>query len=266
MCSVSWWRGGGGLIVVMNRDERRDRAPARPPRRWPGHGGSGGFTAPVDGEAGGTWIAARDSGLVLALLNHHPERDAGVGGRGRRSRLGPAGAPARLSRGSHVVTTVPARVSRGHLVTALAAESRVPDAARLRAAGLASFAPFRLLVAGPSTPPRVFTWNGASLTARRLDPRRGFHTSSSWNGRAVVAWRQARFRAFLRRHPRPTRADLLAFHAGADAPRGTPWAIRMSREDARTVSTTVVDAGGAGVTMRYRALREPAARASRALR
>jgi hypothetical protein len=246
MCSVSWSRGSGGLIVVMNRDERRDRAPARRPRRWPGAGvaGRGGFTAPVDGEAGGSWIAARDSGVVLALLNHQP---------GSRSRHGAGGGMHRPG-GSRGGPRVPLpRVSRGLLLTTLAAESRVPDAARLRSAGLASFAPFRLFVAGPSTPPRVFTWNGATLASRRLDPRRGFLTSSSWNPRAVIAARQATFRAFARRHRQPTRADLLALHASADHPRGTPWAICMSREDACTVSTTVVDVGPGGVSMRYRA-------------
>ena len=76
MCSVSWSRARGGLIVVMNRDERRDRAAACRPRRWPGDGESGGFTAPVDGDAGGTWIAVRETGVVLALLNHQPARPA----------------------------------------------------------------------------------------------------------------------------------------------------------------------------------------------
>src|SRR5688500_1566544 len=121
MCSVSWIRGGGALVVVMNRDERHDRPAARPPRRWPGAGG--GFTAPEDGLAGGSWIAARDSGVVLALLNHRPQ-----GG----------------SRGRPIPATL--RRSRGHLVTALAAEATVPDPARVRACGLASFEPFRLFV------------------------------------------------------------------------------------------------------------------------
>jgi hypothetical protein len=137
-------------------------------------------------------------------------------------------------------------------VTALAAETRVPDAARLRAAGLDAFAPFQLFIAGPAIPPRAFTWNGATLIARRLDPRCGFLTSSSWNPRAVIAARHATFRAFVRRHE-PTREALLALHASAADPRGTPWAICMSRPDARTVSTTVVTAGRDGVTMDYRA-------------
>ena len=111
----------------MNRDERRDRAPARPPRRW--RGADGGFTAPVDGDAGGTWIAAKDSGVVLALLNHQAPDDSGVVG---------TPAPGR-------------RISRGLLVDdAGGANAAPPDAARLRAAGLRSYAPFRLFVAGPS--------------------------------------------------------------------------------------------------------------------
>jgi len=230
MCSVSWVRRRGSLVVVMNRDERRDRAPARPPRKW--RGAAGGFVAPVDGDAGGTWIAARASGVVLALLNHQMS----TGGAPR------AGVP---------------RVSRGRLVTALAAESGVPDAARLRAEGLASFAPFRLFVVGPRLAPRVFTWTGAALSSRRLDPHVGFLTSSSWNPRAVLPARQARFRSFRRAVGTPTRATLIAFHDQTVAPRGPAYAVRMARADARTVSRTVVERGAGGVSMTYRAWPDP---------
>ena len=226
MCSVSWVRRRGSLVVVMNRDERRDRAPARPPRKW--RGAAGGFVAPVDGDAGGTWIAARDSGVVLALLNHHAPIDAAP-------RAGVS------------------RVSRGRLVTALAAEAAVPDAARLRAEGLTSFAPFRLFVIGPRLAPRVFTWTGAALSSRRLDPQVGFLTSSSWNPRAVIPARQARFRAFRRAVGTPTRAALIAFHDGGKAARGPAYAVCMSRADARTVSRTVVEWRAGRVSMAYQA-------------
>jgi hypothetical protein len=233
MCSLSWLRGGGRLLVVMNRDERLDRAPAQPPQRWAEYA----FTAPRDPDGGGTWIAVRDSGLVIALLNHHPPARPGRAVARRRTGL-----------------------SRGRLVTALAAEAGVPDAARLRRSMLEAFAPFRLFVAGPRAAPAVFTWDGARLSARRLDPRLGFLTSSSWNPRAVLPARHARFRAFVRQHGgRPSRAALVAFHADAGHPRGGAWAIRMTRDDAGTVSTTVVEAGQAGVRMRYRA-RRPASR------
>jgi hypothetical protein len=226
MCSLSWVRRRGSLVVVMNRDERHDRAPARPPRRWRVVGG--GFTAPVDGDAGGTWIAARDSGVVVALLNHHASSAAAP----------PAGAR---------------RISRGRLVTALAGGDGIPDAARLRAEGLAAFAPFRLFVIGPRLAPRVFTWTGTALSSRRLDPQVGFLTSSSWNPHAVIAARQARFRAFRRVVGTPTRAELIAFHDQAETPRGRAYAVRMSRTDARTVSRTVVEWRAGRVSMAYQA-------------
>ena len=206
--------------MVMNRDERHDRAPAKAPRRWPA-----GFLAPVDADAGGTWIAARPDGVVLALLNHHD----GVSP--------PAGQP---------------RLSRGTIVATLAAATGVPDARALRACGLASYAPFRLLVIGRRGTPRVFTWNGTRLTSRRLAARAGFLTSSSWNSRRVIAARQARFRRFLREHPTPTRVDIETLLREDTDPRGTPWAICMTRDDARTVSRTIVDATGERPTMAYR--------------
>jgi hypothetical protein len=220
MCSVSWTRRGGGLVVVMNRDERHDRGRARPPRRWPG-----GFLAPVDADAGGTWIAVRPDGVVVALLNHH----AGD--------VPAAGRP---------------RVSRGTLVATLASAPGIPGVRALRACGLASYAPFRLLVIGRRGTPRVFTWNGARLTSRRLPARVGFVTSSSWNSRRVIAARQARFRRFLREHPAPTRLDLVALHEEDTDPRGTAWAICMTRGDARTVSRTIVEATSDRPTMTYR--------------
>jgi hypothetical protein len=159
-----------------------------------------------------------------------------------------------------------ARVSRGRLVTALAAGRRRPDGDALRAAGLTTYAPFRLLVIGRTRTPVVYTWNGERLTSRALDARTGFLTSSSWNSRRVIAARQARFRGFLRAHPTPSGADLAALHAETDAARGTPWAISMSRDDARTVSLTIVQVGAAAATMIYRARahQPPAGRTARA--
>ena len=230
MCSVSWTRRSGALVVAMNRDERHDRAPARPPRRW-----RDGFLAPVDGEAGGTWIAARRDGVVLALLNHHAGQ-APVAGR--------------------------SRISRGRLVTTLAAGGRRPDTAAVRASGLAAYAPFRLLVIGATGTPMVYTWNGRRLTSRRLRGRAGFLTSSSWNPSSVIQARHARFRALRRAHPSPTRAELVAFHRQAADGRGPAWAVCMWRNDARTVSLTVVEARAGRVRMVYaplgRELREPA--------
>ena len=211
---------------------------------------SGGFTAPVDGDAGGTWIAARDSGVVLALLNHQPARPVT-----QRRDVRPDASPAarrRVDGHRRRVRRRRAPAAAGWSPT-LAAERAIPDAARLRAAGLAAFAPFRLFVAGPSAAAARVHLERRGAVVAPPGSTRGFLTSSSWNSRAVIPARQARFRRFARDHRQPTRADLVAFHARTDDPRGRRGRFCMAREDACTVSTTVVEAGTGGVSMRYRA-------------
>lgn len=73
MCTLILIREPGLLRVGANRDERLDR-PAGPPRRWT-FGPRAGL-APVDLEAGGTWIGVNDRGVFAALTNRFgvPER------------------------------------------------------------------------------------------------------------------------------------------------------------------------------------------------
>src|SRR4051794_17141205 len=71
---------GQPLVVVANRDERLDRA-SSPPSIWPG-----GFLAPRDDVAGGTWLGVNPSGVFVGITNRY---------------LGPQD-PARLSRGAIV--------------------------------------------------------------------------------------------------------------------------------------------------------------------
>jgi uncharacterized protein with NRDE domain len=72
------------LVVMANRDERLSR-PSRPPS-WRIHGSTRVF-APVDDEAGGTWIGLSEGGLVAAITN----------------RFGAAPDPERASRGTLVL-------------------------------------------------------------------------------------------------------------------------------------------------------------------
>jgi hypothetical protein len=53
--------------VMMNRDEKRLRMSGRAPELFEGGGVLA--LAPVDAQEGGTWIAANEFGLVLALMN-----------------------------------------------------------------------------------------------------------------------------------------------------------------------------------------------------
>jgi uncharacterized protein with NRDE domain len=56
---------GYPLVVVANRDEQLDRA-SSPPFVWPG-----GFLAPCDDVAGGTWLGINDKGVVVGITNRY---------------------------------------------------------------------------------------------------------------------------------------------------------------------------------------------------
>src|SRR4051812_17802145 len=115
MCTVSFLPREHGFCLAMNRDEKRARVEALPPTivqlpprravfpREPG---------------GGTWIAANDTGVCVALINwHRVEREP-------RGKI----------------------MSRGGIVPALAGLTSAGEiAAALRAMPLDQLRPFRLI-------------------------------------------------------------------------------------------------------------------------
>lgn len=224
MCTVSWsYAGDGALALCFNRDEQHTRAESLPPQVWPG-----GFLAPVDTAAGGTWLAVRPDGTVLALLNHYP-----------------ADVPP-LSGG----------VSRGAVIPSLAVPSATPRLKEIRVILKLRPNPFQLLVLPPdATARKLFTWDGHRLTSKRIHTPLGVLTSSSWNTAKVVASRQAAFRLWKNEHPAPRLADLQHFHQQAQHLRGTAWAVCMNRQDARSVSfnTIFLGHGTAVMTHQFRA-------------
>ncbi len=76
MCTVSFIPADGKVFITSNRDENAERPPALAPfREERGHYS---FVGPKDTKAGGTWIALRNDGRALVLLNgavekHRPE-------------------------------------------------------------------------------------------------------------------------------------------------------------------------------------------------
>ena len=67
MCFVGFIPVEGGFLLGSNRDEHIGRTPALPPGEFPLLGGS--MLMPVDGRAGGTWVALRSDGAAMVLLN-----------------------------------------------------------------------------------------------------------------------------------------------------------------------------------------------------
>lgn len=227
MCTVSVIQTPAGVRVVHSRDELRSRSPALPPA-WRTLGSGRRALWPTDPDAGGTWVAVRDDGLVLALLNRN---------------IPPNGRPA------------PTR-SRGGLIPALIDLDDAGAVSQgLAGLDLAGTAPFRLLTAEPGGPVRLATWDGLWLAqAGVLAPP--LCLASSGLGDERVRGRLPLFERLVASDPTPGAQDAFHRHRWDDAPE---LSVLMSRRDARTVSITTIEPEPAGPAMRVEPLPEGAA-------
>jgi len=234
-----------GYRLVTNRDESRRRAAADPPE-WRGPP-----TLPVralwptDSHAGGTWVAAAETGLALALLN--------VNARGAET------APAR-----------PGRRSRGLLIPTLI-DSRGGDEAadRLLAADLSRFDPFRLIAVEPDGDglPRALDarWDGERLHVTAHGTRATCFASSGLGDGFVLARLPLFEEVVVSAGATPESQDAFHAHRWADRPE---ISVLMSRDAARTVSVTTVEVSPAGrggawsVRMAYRPVPEAVVRSA----
>jgi hypothetical protein len=209
------------LRVACNRDERLSRAMALVPSVH--EIGERRVVMPVDPDSGGTWIAASDAGLVFALLNAN------------------AGA------------TPPDGLSRGDVIPRLLPATTVSEALALALdARLERHRPFRLLVMDPYQ--LVECWpDGGRLRHRRAYLHGAVMRTSSSLGDAVVDGpRRTLFRRFFTNPGRAVAAQD-AFHDHS-WPGREAVSVRMRRDDARTVSQSVVELSSAFATMSYRAV------------
>lgn len=72
MCTVSFVKSKGRIIITSNRDEKIIRPAAIPPRNYTVNGKNVIF--PKDPKAGGTWYIVDEKGTVLVLLNGAEEK------------------------------------------------------------------------------------------------------------------------------------------------------------------------------------------------
>jgi uncharacterized protein with NRDE domain len=213
------------LRVACNRDELLARAPALPPTTWVA--GARRVVMPIDPASGGTWIAANDAGLVFVVLNANHGTAA------------PAGA---VSRG----TIIPALVGCATVSRAL------DEAQRIRAN---RFAPFRLLIIDPDEfvdcrPKR----DGIRYRRRQL---RGaiLRTSSGLGDALVIGPRRALFqRTFRLARNARTAQDHYHHHQW---PGREAISVSMRRDDAATVSRTIIEVRAGSVQLSYQAIQWP---------
>lgn len=125
------------LAILSNRDEAYDR----PAGGWAWRGSGREYFAPIDLEAGGTWIGLNRHGLVAALTNIFPGRkDSGF-----------------RSRGALVADMLQLNAATG------------APAAMEKSFTTCSYNKFNLLVADPLTA-TVFSWAGDRLETFDLRP------------------------------------------------------------------------------------------------
>lgn len=217
MCTLTWLRDEAGLRVFFNRDEKRTRAPGLPPQVMTARGVR--YLAPVDSQAGGTWIAANAHGLVVALLNYY---DAA-----------PLAFPADPA-------AVPPRTSRGHLVREMAG---VPDAAtvgrELREDSLESYPPFILFALDGQGGKLEAHWDGRMLVMPAIVEDRLPVTTSSFRTGEVLAARRQLLREQITASGWSAETAR-AYHRRGDHLLVRAFAICMTRPDAMTVSHTEI--------------------------
>ncbi|MCC6293251.1 MAG: NRDE family protein [Bryobacterales bacterium] len=216
MCTASWVHEDDGFQLFFNRDEKRTRQRANPPRVETRDGLLS--IAPADGDHGGAWISVNERGLALCLLN------GAYGGSGLRS--------------------------RGLLLSGLAG-SRTADEAmeRLLTADLARYAGFTILALQPGRKVAIAEWNGASATLSDESVAPAPLTSSSVDAAGVRVKRRVEFER-ITGGARDNAARLFQFHeshgSGADA-----YSPCMHRADAETVSFSWVRVAPREVTFFY---------------
>lgn len=222
MCTLSWIVEPDGYALWFNRDERRSRRPAEPPRV----DSSGGvrFLAPRDGDAGGTWAFVNETGVAACLLNLF-----------RDHRFPPDQPP----------------VSRGVLLLGLAgAPSAAAAESALAHTRLECFQPFTLALFGRGETPRALRWDGSAATGFPLDDGALPLTSSGRDAEGVARSRRGTLARIAAQHGGATRAALDAFHRSHHPDRG-PYSPCMHRDDAETVSLTTIAVDGATALLSY---------------
>ena len=221
MCTASWVFAPDHYTLFFNRDEQRRRTVAHPPRVVQAAGVRA--LAPVDAEAGGTWLGVNEHGVTICLLN----RAADAQGPSRHASAG---------------TT-----SRGLLVASLLdAGSAAEIRRRVDTVDLSRFQPFTLVAIEPGRPAILHGWDGYDVRCWPVDRSGLIATSSSLDGAVARANRERLFAQIAQ----PDDQALRGLHRSHLPTPGTS-SICMHRGDAETVSACRVEVRIAEVSIEY---------------
>jgi len=216
MCTVSWIHEDGGYQIFCNRDEKLTRRPATDPQLLCRDGVR--FLAPIDADAGGTWIATNEFGVTVCLLNGALEVEPQASD---------------------------ARRSRGLIVLDLASAASIQEVqARVWQADLQPYEPFTLVALETGQHATVIEWSGVETRILPYGEPYMPLVSSSFDPEAVRARRRGQLAELTGSAGVLNPVSLLVFHQSHWPERG-PYSPCMHRADAETVSfswVTVTDA------------------------
>lgn len=158
----------------MNRDEALTRGPELPPRTHRSRTGPT-WMAPHDSDKGGTWMGANEFGVVACLLNAYRPGDSLKPKPGGEFR------------------------SRGEIIPRTLEKGRVPEALAWLQGEFSpeSYPSFDLLLISPDSGHRL-TWLGhGGLDLGDLEEGWTVISSSGWDSRDVIRWREDKFDEWL---------------------------------------------------------------------
>ncbi|MFV0574620.1 MAG: NRDE family protein [Vibrio sp.] len=238
MCTLTWRITPGGYQVLFNRDELKTRSLALNPDSFDRQKNGQRVTAfmPIDPDGNGTWICCNNYGLSLCLLNNYQG-----------------------------ITPKTAIRSRGLLVKELAfCQSYIQVLSQIQNINLSTFAPFTLVIfaqeniAQDQAVPAI-RWDGIKLHhIKKIGPV----TSSSFEFKTVQANRLAQYhynysqyqynRTQDSLHKQPSFCQLMSYHM-SHQPTSSAYSVCMHRNDAQTVSLTIINVEPNTVSMDYHA-------------
>lgn len=204
----------------MNRDELYSRGQALPPQQRTKNGLR--LIAPIDSNAGGTWISVNELGITNCLLNHYP--------RALRNSGAPEPGGKRSTR------------SRGEIPLRAAAAATIAEVTSiLQSLELSSYRPFLLFSIDPGGAKRLHVWDGIGSIVVEESPSAPI-TTSSFDSEAVVARRTATYRELVAGEA--SEECLREYHRSHLPERG-PYSVCVHRSDGgtRSLTTVTVDTG-----------------------
>ncbi len=224
MCTVSYIPLQSSVFLSSNRDEKKFRSIAIHPEEY--EHSSGKMIYPKDPDAGGTWIAAHETGNAIVFLN---------GARHKHESL----PPYRLSRG----------------IVLLDMLNHHSPVYRFNEIELTSIEPFTAVIYEQQ---RLFQarWDGKEKELLSLDPlQRHIWSSCTLYTDDVIEKRQRWFKEWNSFHEHPSEQDITGFHLFTGD--GDEWNdLRMNRDGVTfTVSVTTMEISAEKVFMQYHDLR-----------